>query len=274
VQLYINLGNLTSAVNVIERSARILEESISEADQNVRFSPGLVCVLVSLYQKEGRKTQIRVELSKAASHWRQNPNPSAAILQAAAIPLLYSSEPTDLETARHMFTSLYHSHPDDVFATAGFVASQASEGEMPDAELLKKLPPLGELIADVDIAALEQAGIPQSSRETAATAAFIAGAKKRSRTDREGQSPAKKRIRKSRLPKDYDPDKKPDPERWLPLHERSSYRPRGKKGKQRASERTQGGIVSEKNEDLAAITGQQKGGSGGQSSKKKKKGKR
>ena len=34
----------------------------------------------------------------------------------------------------------------------------------------------------------------------------------------------KKRKRKIRLPKNYDPNVPPDPERWLPKHERSTFK--------------------------------------------------
>lgn len=33
-----------------------------------------------------------------------------------------------------------------------------------------------------------------------------------------------KRKRKGKLPKNYDPNVTPDPERWLPRHERAGYR--------------------------------------------------
>lgn len=56
-------------------------------------------------------------------------------------------------------------------------------------------------------------------------------------------------MRKSRLPKDYEQGKAPDPERWLPLRDRSTYRPRGKKGRAKAA-LTQGGVV-----DKAQATG-------------------
>lgn len=49
-------------------------------------------------------------------------------------------------------------------------------------------------------------------------------------------------MRKSRLPKDYEQGKVPDPERWLPLRDRSTYRPKGKKGRAKAA-LTQGGVV-------------------------------
>ena len=35
-----------------------------------------------------------------------------------------------------------------------------------------------------------------------------------------------KKKRKVRLPKNCDPNNKPDPERWLPRRERSTYRPK------------------------------------------------
>lgn len=38
------------------------------------------------------------------------------------------------------------------------------------------------------------------------------------------QKKHKKRKRKGKLPKNYDPNVTPDPERWLPRHERSGYR--------------------------------------------------
>jgi signal recognition particle subunit SRP72 len=34
----------------------------------------------------------------------------------------------------------------------------------------------------------------------------------------------KKKKKKKRLPKNYDPNVPPDPERWLPKRERSTYR--------------------------------------------------
>lgn len=56
-------------------------------------------------------------------------------------------------------------------------------------------------------------------------------------------------MRKSRLPKNYEQGKAPDPERWLPLRDRSTYRPKGKKGRAKAA-LTQGGVA-----DKAPATG-------------------
>ncbi|OAA64548.1 signal recognition particle [Niveomyces insectorum RCEF 264] len=82
----------------------------------------------------------------------------------------------------------------------------------------------------------------------------------------------------------FDPNKKPDPERWLPLRDRSSYRPpKGKKGARRRNEAAnmQGGVVKEEETlALAGGAGSVKvekalpGAGGGGAAKKRKKGKK
>ena len=113
----------------------------------------------------------------------------------------------------------------------------ASPGKV-SSEETDTLTPVSRLVAGVDVAALEEAGVPplpSSSPSSAGTTSRT----KRALDDK--ATPARKRARKSRLPKEYDPSKAPDPERWLPLKDRSSYRPKGRKGRQRAAEKTQGG---------------------------------
>ncbi|KAJ5669440.1 hypothetical protein N7462_010510 [Penicillium macrosclerotiorum] len=272
VQLYVNAGNTTSAITAMERSLRSLEESISEADQDARFNPGLLSALVSLYQLEGRKLQIRSTLAQAAAYWRQKTDAPSSLLRAAATSLLHSDDQADLATARDLFKSLHQQDPTDRVAVAGYVASQATLNYTDIEAQLDRLPSVADLVGGVDVSALESAGIVSSGLSAATTAAF-AVARKRAAAEKDGR--AAKRVRKSRLPKDYDPEKKPDPERWLPLRDRSSYRPKGKKNKQRAADRTQGGVVSEKTEESVAQPQQKAGGGGGGNAKKnKKKGKR
>lgn len=271
VQLYVNAGNTTSAITTLETSLQALEESISEQDKDVRFNPGLLGVLISLYKLEGRKVQIRTELSKAASYWRERGEPPVSLLRAAGASLLHSSDRSDLSLSGDIFKSLYQTDSSDRFAAAGYVASQATIDYGKVESQLGNLPPVQDLISGIDVAALENTGISPSPSTAAMAAATIAGARKRPSGDKEGR--ATKRIRKSRLPKDYDANKTPDPERWLPLRDRSTYRPKGRKGKQRAAERMQGGVVSERQEESPAAPTQKAQG-GGASSKKKKKGKR
>lgn len=268
VQLYVSSGNTTSAITAIERSLRSLEGS----NESIRFNPGLLSVLVSLYQCEGRAVQIRTTLAQAASYWRTQPEPPASLLRAAAASLLHSESRSDLATAGELFHTLHQQDPNDRIAIAGYVASQATLDYSRVESQLDRLPAVSDLIADIDVSALESAGVSPSASSAAAAAAAFAGARKRTATSASDR--AHKRVRKSRLPKDFDPAKKPDPERWLPVRDRSSYRPKGKKGKLRAAALTQGGPVSEKAEESPAQQ-QQKPSSGGSNAKKnKKKGKR
>ncbi|PGH05249.1 hypothetical protein AJ79_06860 [Helicocarpus griseus UAMH5409] len=272
IQLYVAAGNVNSAISVLEAFLQRLDESISEADKDIRFNPGLIGILISLYKVQSRKTHIKTELAKAASHWQsRSPDKHPSLLRAAASSLLTSGDSSDLSTAGEIFTKLHEANPTDRFATAGYIASYATIAPEKVKASVEQLIPVQDLISDVDVSSLEAAGIPSTAAAVPITAAI--SSRKRPADDKQGV--AKKRVRKSRLPKDYDPSKKPDPERWLPLRDRSSYRPKGKKGKQRAAERTQGGPVNEKSEESAASTPviQAKGQGGGGGSSKKKKGK-
>lgn len=283
VQLYITAGNLSSAISTLESFLNRVESSDSTSERDVRFNPGLISILIALYKKQGRKAHIQTEFSKAASHWRSQPKEKQpkSLLRAAATSLLESSsQHSDITTAAEIFSDLHEQDPVDKFATAGYVAAHATTATTPSsqAELkqeVEKLTSVQDLISGIDVNALENAGIPQQIQMS--TSGTDASVRKRKADDSNKDSGKKKRVRKSRLPKDYDPDsgKGPDPERWLPLRDRSNYRPRGKKGKQKAADRTQGGVV---NEDAVASDGGPgvvKASGGGASSKKKKgKGKR
>jgi len=237
VQLYILTNNHGSAVTVIESLLKRLEESSQATDQDVRFAPGLVAVTVSLYTLQGRKPQIKTELAKAASYWRHKSKPQTSLLQAAGISLLESSQPGDLATARQIFSHLHTQDPTSKFATAGFVAAHAFESPSEVSPKAETLTPINSLTAGIDTAALEAAGVPQAAAPSAIDETI-----RRKRALDEKPKPAKKRLRKSKLPNDYDPSKTPDPERWLPVRDRSSYRPKGRKGKQKAAALTQGGV--------------------------------
>jgi signal recognition particle subunit SRP72 len=94
--------------------------------------------------------------------------------------------------------------------------------------------------------------------------------KKRVATEHKGAS-AKKKIRKSRVPKDFVLGKEMDKERWLPMRDRSYYKPKRKKGKARTEGLTQGGVVVDERGDTPKQVQQSSGGGGGGSGQAKKK---
>ncbi|EPQ63049.1 Bgt-510 [Blumeria graminis f. sp. tritici] len=252
VQLYIQSNNIGKATSTLEIFFKNLEESIDPADQDVRHAPGLVALIVTLYQLSGRKRSIKLELSKAASHWRRKNRPPLGLLRAAGASLLQSHDPNDLTMAHEIFCFLRAQDPSDTFAIAGFVASSLTKNISLESSDLEKLTSVSELISEVDVAALEKAGVPSLPTTSVQV--------NKKRNIEEVNLPAKKRkLSKKRTPKDFIEGKKMDPERWLPMRDRSYYRPKGKKGKKKASEFTQGGVVKDQDAlDPAIVTKSEK----------------
>jgi signal recognition particle subunit SRP72 len=277
VQLYILTNNSGPAISLVEAFFKRLEESTTPLDQDVRYAPGLVALLIALYRISGRKAPIKTELSKAASFWRRKSKPSLSLLRAAGASLLESSDPTDLSTAGEIFSSLRTQDPNDRTAISGYIASYATRDLQKVTPDLDKLTPVSRLIQGIDASTLEDAGVPALPTSSLATS------KKRSaesadKKDKDAAPAKKRKIRESRKPKDFEEGKKMDPERWLPLRDRSTYRPKGKKGKKKAMDLTQGGVVKEEESlELAGGAGTvkvEKAAGGAASKSKKKKGKK
>jgi len=280
IQIYIQLQHPGPALNLLEAFFKRLEAAATSDHADVRFAPGLVALAVSLYRQQGQQTAIRRELARAAAYWQRKGSSATAgnsIVREAGVELLRSAHPSDLAAAGEAFSYLVAVKPEDRIARAGLVASFATTDPARVKPYLNSLPAVEKVTEGIDVNALVDAGVAVLPTVTPSVS------KKRpldeSGADKTQQTAAKKR-RKRRLPKNYDPDKKPDPERWLPLQDRSTYRPKGKKGKKRAAEATQGGVVREEETlELAGGAGSLKvekapaGGSGG-GGKKKKKGKK
>ncbi|KAF1917429.1 hypothetical protein BDU57DRAFT_493396 [Ampelomyces quisqualis] len=244
--LYVITNNYAAATHLLESFFTRLEQSGSASDLDVRFAPGLIASLVSLYAQQGRPGAAKSELAKAAEYWRkphksQTEAPSKALMVAAGTALLDTHKPDNIKAAGEIFKSLYDQDNDDRAAVAGLVAAYSiiDPSSIP-ADLLSYLPEASRLIQDMDAAALEKAGIPAGTSTTAAPES-----RKRSIAPTKPAPARAKRIRKARMPKEYVDGKKMDPERWLPMRDRSYYRPKGRKGKKRMEGLTQGGAVAD-----------------------------
>ncbi|KAF4960583.1 hypothetical protein FGADI_845 [Fusarium gaditjirri] len=268
VQIQLNEGKVGSALSILESFLQRLEKNETDESQNARFSPGLVALTVTLLGTQGRESSAKAELVKAATYWQSRPASSAiSLLEEAGIELMKSSNAQDLQLAGTSFQKLINERKGSDITAAGLVASFAPSDPSRVEKHLQNLPPVDSLIEGIDVTALLSAGV--------ATAASKTGSSALKRSAPSGPSEkTRKRRRKIRLPKNYVEGAKPDPERWLPLRDRSSYRPKGKKGKKKAVDSTQGGIVKEE-ETLELV------GGGGVKvekapppSKKKKKGKK
>lgn len=266
VQLYVSAGNASSAITLSEDFLPRLEA----AEKGVRFSPGVVGAVASLYDNQGQRERVRTEFAKAASYWQKasgaKPAGFAHLIKAAGSALLESDDETHLQLARDIFGGLSSQDSSDRYAAAGLLAAAPEKATK---EQLSTLTPIDRLVSGIDVDALENGGVAQPPNTGAATS------RKRPAEDAKPKKPNK--IRKGRLPKDYDPSKKADPERWLPLKDRSTYRPKGKKGKARQAMFSQGAVGNDSESSRPATPGaevlKQKQTAGGGGANKKKKGK-
>ena len=251
VQLYVLTNNPQTATTVLENFLARLELSTASSDHDVRYSPGLVGLTVSIYAGQNRVTPAKLELIKAAKHWRrkskQTPG-SLNLLKAAGAVQLERPAGDDEAIALEFFRLAIDPSTTDVATVAGLLA--AGEEYVESHKVHQQSPrPVEELTAEVDASSLEEQGVAQLPTRALHTTSI------KRRADTSTTSTRPKKIRQSRLPKDFDPSKKPDPERWLPLRERSSWRPKGKKkGKASQGMATQGGIA---NDDARPSTPQQ-----------------
>ncbi|KAH6890009.1 hypothetical protein B0T10DRAFT_44942 [Thelonectria olida] len=267
VQLKLENGETGSALSLLESFLQRLENAEEVHAKDVRFSAGLVALVVSLNRAIGRESTAKAELVKAATHWHNRPAGFAApLLEEAGVELMKSSSPRDIQLAAASFMNLFNEQYGSDIAAAGLVAALAPYNPSAIQPHIENLPPVDALITGIDTAALLDAGVATSIKPVQSSKRLA---------DQELNDKPKKRRRKIRLPKNYVEGTKPDPERWLPLRDRTSYRPKGKKGKKKAGESTQGGMVKEE-ETLELV-----GGGGVKvekapppSSKKKKKGKK
>lgn len=241
VQLYLSTSNPNAATDLVSQFLSRLEQSSNLADQQIRYAPGLVGLTVALYSQQNRSAEIRSQLAQAAKFWKQSSTPargSPALLKMAGRELLMSATSPDIKASHEIFSSVYEQDHEDPIAIAGYVAS-TDDIEAPSIEqLARKLPSVDKLIAGIDIDALESAGVARLP------VAVVDASRKRA-GDSDVKPGKAKKTRTSRLPKDCDPSKTPDPERWLPMRDRSNYRPKGKKKAKGGGAATQGGVVSE-----------------------------
>lgn len=276
VQLYVLGGNYGAAITLLESFFTRLCQSSNESDLDVRYAPGLVGTIVSLYSARGQSGHARAELAKAAKYWRDRPTSSASpiperslshLLKTAGTTLLDSHDPDDQSLASAIFSDLYSQDKEDRYATAGLVAAFASHkpSSITDSHL-SALTPVERLLAGVDVSALEEAGV--------AKLAVSAPPSSNKRPADSAPAPKKsKKLRATKTPKDFDSNKKIDPERWLPMKDRSYYRPKGgKKAKAKQAMLTQGGPVDEVSRPGTPAAEVVKAG-GGQKKANKKKGK-
>lgn len=220
-QLYLTQGNVRKACDTLKKLG------------DTQYAPGVVSTLVALYTNID-DVDSALEVLDAAVDWYKMQEGAQKELNTLL------RESTDFkmahgqsQAATALLEDLRNANPDDIKTLAQLISAYSKFDAKRAQELSQELPPVEELAGNIDVDALETTPLSVTSRqlkrgvvtspteEAAAVEAEAPGVIKK-----------KKKKRKPKLPKNYDPSATPDPERWLPMRERSTFRARKKYKKQ------------------------------------------
>ncbi|KAF5177383.1 Signal recognition particle subunit srp72 [Thalictrum thalictroides] len=211
----------------------------------IQHMPATVATLVALKERVG-DIDGASSVFDAAIRWWLNAMSEESKLdvimnEAASFKLKHGRE----EEAAKLYEDLVKSHG-SVEALVGLVTT-AAHVDVDKAEAYEKqLKPLPGL-KGVELDKLEKTSGAQGSVQNIEV---IEEGKAKTKTK-------KKRKRKPRYPKGFDPANPgppPDPERWLPKRERSTYRPKRKDKRAAQVRGSQGAVAKDKQEVSATIT--------------------
>ncbi|NXT15756.1 SRP72 protein, partial [Prunella fulvescens] len=244
-QLKIAQGSVTKACMIL----RSIEE--------LQHKPGMVSALVTMYSHE-EDIDSAIEVFTQAIQWYQQHQASqtrgpkstvhlSLIREAANFKLKHGRKKeaiSDLE-------ELWKQNPKDVHTLAQLISAYSLVDPEKAKVLSKHLPSSDTLSLKVDVDALENSHGATYVRKKAAK---LTGDNQQ-KEQGQGEVKKKKKKKKGKLPKNYDPKVTPDPERWLPMRERSYYRGRKKgKKKDQVGKGTQGSTTTGSSELDASRT--------------------
>ncbi|KFP46744.1 Signal recognition particle subunit SRP72, partial [Cathartes aura] len=249
-QLKIAQGSVTKACMIL----RSIEE--------LQHKPGMVSALVTMYSHE-EDIDSAIEVFTQAIQWYQqfqartnygccvfqpkSPVHLSLIREAANFKLKHGRKKeaiSDLE-------ELWKQNPKDVHTLAQLISAYSLVDSEKAKVLSKHLPSSDTMSLKVDVDALENSHGATYVRKKAGKLTGDSQQKEQG----QGDVKKKKKKKKGKLPKNYDPKVTPDPERWLPMRERSYYRGRKKgKKKDQVGKGTQGSTTAGSSELDASRT--------------------
>lgn len=190
-----------------------------------KYLPGVVSAIVSLLLGSDNK-QAASQVLKDSVEWYKKSKTSAGDLtdmwrQAANFHLRGG----EAEIAASSLEQLLKTNPKDEKTLAQLVIAYAKYDPLKAQEASKKLPALDSITNIAEIDALEATNWMMNTKAVKKTATTRADQSPSTPgTDSQRVRKRRTRKRKGKLPKNYNPEVQPDPERWLPKYERTGYR--------------------------------------------------
>ncbi|XP_015603378.1 signal recognition particle subunit SRP72 [Cephus cinctus] len=238
VQLLLSQDERKEAVKILE--------NLNERERSL---PGIVSALVTLLLADNNRDKASAVLKEAVNYYKKNKENTGNLgtlwRQAADFHLRGG----EVSAAAASLEELLAASPTDTKTLAQLVIAYAQFDPARAQLLSKRLPPLHHLAETTDVDALESSNWVIGTKVVKRKVEPSPGKPIADLTQKKN----KKRKRKGQLPKNYDPNVPPDPERWLPRHERSGFRKkRDRRNRDAAMKGTQGAAAGAS--DLYDIT--------------------
>ena len=215
-QIYIEKGEAGKAVEIMEK-----------LPNNDKYLPGILSAMVTLYLANDNR-QGAAKLLKEAVTWNKKNHKEGGnmpnVWRKTAEFHLKGNEPN---IAAQSLEELLKTNPKDRQTLAQLVLAYAKFDLKKALETSKKLPTFNQGLVNIDTLennAFLSAKHAKRAPKTPASAAKEGGDPSKQEGEPDLLKKKRKKKRKKRLPKNYNPDVDPDPERWLPRRERTGYR--------------------------------------------------
>ncbi|XP_062331939.1 signal recognition particle subunit SRP72 [Osmerus eperlanus] len=241
-QLYLTQGHVTKACDIL----RSIED--------FKHKQGMISALVTMYSHEEDIDSAIDVFSRAIQYYQAeqpgSPAHLALVREAANFKLKYGRKKeaiSDLE-------QLWKQNTNDIHTLAQLISAYSLVDTEKAKSLSKNLPSPDKMSFNVDVDELENSHGANYVRKKAAK---VTG-ENLPKEQGQGDIKKKKKKKKGKLPKNCDPKATPDPERWMPMRERTYYRGKKKsKKKEQVGKGTQGatsGAASDLDASKTAIS--------------------
>merc|ERR1712106_41779 len=230
-------------------------EVLMSLPENDRYRQGVVSALVVLSTALGNKAGASQVLREAVDWHKKNKTSAVQLGELWHNAADFALRCGDAATAADSLLELRKLNPKDMKTLAQLITAYAQYDVSSAHALSKELPPVGELVEECDPDALEASLGPKYFRKVLQTRGEGSPASPKAQQTPSGeevQKARKKKKRKTKLPKNYNPEVTPDPERWLPKWQRKGYRKKKDRRNKEPMKGTQG--VSSEQQDKFDIT--------------------
>jgi len=205
-QVLLEKGQVPNAIAILEKLPQV-----------TKHRTGILSMLVSLYLANDQRAKAATLLKNAMESGKSSKNKDMNLVYRKTAEFhLKGDEPS---VAAKSLEELLKSNPKDKTTLAQLVLAYAKFDLKKAMEISKKLPDFVSKSVDVD--ALESSATMSRYGKKATI-----GSPKPQTPEQVSEETKKKRRkkRKKRLPKSFNPNVDPDPERWVPRRERTGYR--------------------------------------------------